>query len=134
MERQLDEMKLEIKKSSIKVVNEVSNDLIEIYSNNTNKVTDFMNLFWQQQMKLFSLTPKRLQFHPMIIRFFLSLAANSSSCYEELRKSGILKLPSQRTLRDYRNYVKPKPGFNKQVVLELKKMTSHYIFNIMLYY
>ena len=50
-------MKLELKKSSIEVENELSNDLIEIYSNNTNKVTDFMNLFWQQQMKLFSSNP-----------------------------------------------------------------------------
>ena len=44
-----------------------------------------------------------------------------------MRNSGILKLPSQRTLRDYRNYVKPKPGFNNKVVVELKNsMTCDY--------
>ena len=128
LEKQLEEMKLELEKSSIVVDNELSDDFIKIYSNNPNEVTDFMNLFWQQQMKVFSSNPKGLRFHPMIIRFCLSLAAKSSSCYEELRNSGILKLPSQRTLRDYRNYVKPKPGFNNQVILELKKMTSDYTY------
>ena len=52
----------------------------------------------------------------MIIRFCLSLAAKSSSCYEELRNSGLLVLPSQRTLRDYRNFVKRKPGYNKDKI------------------
>ena len=89
LEKQLEEMKLELEKSSI-VVDELSDDFIKIYSNNPNEVTDFMNLFWQQQMKLFSSNPKGLRFHPMIIRFCLSLAAKSSSCYEELRNSGIL--------------------------------------------
>ena len=66
------------------------------------------------------------RFHPMIIRFCLSLAAKSSSCYEELRNSGLLVLPSQRTLRDYRNFVKPKPGYNKDVITELVELTKSY--------
>ena len=62
----------------------------------------------------------------MIIRFCLSLAAKSSSCNEELRNSGILILPSQRTLRDYRNYIKPHVGFNGKVIEELKEQTESY--------
>ncbi len=61
----------------------------------------------------------------MIIRFCLSLAAKSASAYEELRNSGVLRLPSRRTLRDYRNAIKPKVGFNPAVVEELSKTTSH---------
>ncbi|CAK8698067.1 unnamed protein product [Clavelina lepadiformis] len=34
-------------------------------------------------------------------RFCLSLAAKSKNAYEELRQSGILRLPSSRTLNDY---------------------------------
>ena len=55
--RQLEEMKLELAKSSIEVDDESRNDLIETYSNNPCEVIDFMNLFWQQQMELFSSNP-----------------------------------------------------------------------------
>ena len=126
-QRKIDDMTIELKKSSFSVDHELSGDLIQIFSNaDRSNVTDFMNLFWQQQQKLFSSSAKGVRFHPMIIRFCLSLAAKSASCYEELRNSGILKLPSQRTLRDYRNFVKPKPGFNKLVIDELVGLTKSY--------
>ena len=62
----------------------------------------------------------------MIIRFCLSLAAKSPSCYEELRNSRVLILPSQRTLRDYRNFIKQKTGFNEGVILDLINKTESY--------
>ena len=37
----------------------------------------------------------------------------------------MLKLPSKRTLRDYRNVVKPKQGFNKQIIEELTSITKN---------
>ena len=85
-----------------------------------------MNLFWQLQQKLFSCSAKGVRFHPMIITFCLSLAAKSASSYEEIRNSDTLKLPSQRALRGYRNFVKPKPGFNKLVIDELVGLTKSY--------
>ena len=36
-----------------------------------------------------------------------------------------MKLPDMRTLRDYRNYVKPKAGFNPGVIDELIDQASH---------
>ena len=117
LQRKIDDMATEFKKQSFSVDHELNGNLIQIFSNtDRSNVTDFMNLFWQQQQKLFSSSAKGVRFHPMIIRFYLSLAAKSSSSYEELRNSGILKLPSQRSLRDYRNFVKPKSGFNKLVI------------------
>ena len=64
----------------------------------------------------------------MIIKFCLLIAAKSPSAYEALRfdikkGSGILVLPSQRTLRDYRNYICPKRGFNPEIVQELRRKT-----------
>lgn len=62
----------------------------------------------------------------MIIRFCLSLAAKSPSCYEELRNSGVLVLPSQRRLKDYRNAIKPERGFQRGVIDVLKEETNSY--------
>ena len=108
-------------------------ELIEIFSNaDRSKVTDFMNLFWLQPQKLFSSSAKSMKFHPMIIRFCLSA---KSACYEELRNSNILKLPSQRTFRNYRNFAKPKPCIKKPVTDELFGLTrSILILNAILRY
>lgn len=62
----------------------------------------------------------------MLIRYCLSLAAKSSSCYEELRNSGILVLPSQRTLQDYRNVITPSVGFKPEITDELISLTKGY--------
>lgn len=43
----------------------------------------------------------------------------SSSSYTALRSSGLLKLPSERTLCDYTNWMKAKPGFQPQVDVQL---------------
>ena len=60
----------------------------------------------------------------MIIRYCLGLAAKSPAVYEEIRynedtNSGFLILPSRRRLRDYKNYIRPQQGFNKDVIKEL---------------
>ena len=67
-----------------------------------------------------------VQFAIQIIRFCLSLAAKSPSCYDELRNSGVLVLPSQRRLKDYRNAIKPERGFQKGVIDILKEETDSY--------
>lgn len=85
-----------------------------------------MSLFWQEQKKLLSSSKTGVRYHPMLIRYCLSLAAKSPSCYEELRNSNILILPSQRTLRDYKNFIRPKRGFQDHVVEELQKLTNSY--------
>ena len=62
----------------------------------------------------------------MIIKFCLALQAKSNAAYDHLRfnekdGTGCLILPSKRTLRDYRNYISPKTGFNSELVNEIKK-------------
>ena len=48
----------------------------------------------------------------------------SPSAYRELRDSGALILPSERVLRDYKNYFKPKAGINKENVESLREKAS----------
>ena len=56
----------------------------------------------------------------MIIQFCLSLASKSAPAYDELRSNNVLTLPSCRTLRDYKNAIKPHAGFNPVIIQELK--------------
>ncbi len=60
---------------------------------------------------------KQMRWHPMMIRWCLNLKLLSSSAYHSLRTSGFIKLPSERTLRDYTNYFKSKEGFQPEVDL-----------------
>ena len=107
LEQALFEMRVELEKSRMEIENELSNDFVKILDSADTKITPFMKLFWQEQRKLFTRSTTGVHYHPMIIRFCLSLAAKSPSCYEELCNSGVLVLPSQRRLKDYRNAIKP---------------------------
>lgn len=100
-------MRVELEKSSMEIDNELSNDFVKILDSADTKITQFMKLFWQEQRKLFTRSTTGVRYHPLIIRFCLSLAAKSPSCYEELCNCGVLVLPSQRRLKDYRNAIKP---------------------------
>ena len=127
LERELNEMRAELAKTNIEVDHELSTDFCKITNSaDDSEITPFMKLFWEQQRKLFSSSATGVRFHPMIIRFCLSLAAKSPSCYEELRNSKVLVLPSQRRLKDYRNAIRPQQGFNDEVEEELKNLTSTY--------
>ena len=74
---------------------------------------------------MFSVSSKGARYHPMIRRFCLLVQSKSSSAYKEWRdalekkKGRVLTLPCERTLRDYKNWVRPKCYFNDDVVLEL---------------
>ena len=86
-----------------------------------------MKLFWGEQQKYIQASsPSSMRYHPMVIKFCLNLAAKSSSAYSDLRYgnktgNGILVLPSIRTLRDYKNYIKLTRGFNPAIVIDLVK-------------
>ncbi|XP_077869908.1 uncharacterized protein LOC144362652 [Saccoglossus kowalevskii] len=80
----------------------------------------FQHLFWEEQLRHARCSDSRqMRWHPTIIRWCLFLKFKSSSAYEALRSSGFVKLPSQRTLTDYSNYIKPKPEISQPVLKEL---------------
>ena len=51
----------------------------------------------------------------------MNLKLLSSSAYHCLRTSGFVKLPSERTLRDYTHLFKEKTGFQGEVDAMLRK-------------
>ena len=62
-----------------------------------------MKLFWDEQQKYLRTSKTGRRYHPMIIKYCLNLAAKSTAAYSELRydsatSSGVLVLPSLRTL------------------------------------
>ena len=92
---------------------------------NQSRFTPFVIFFWEQQKAAFKKNPKFVRYHPMIVFFWISLASKSPSAYDEIRDSNILVLPSRRTLRDHRNVIRPKVGFNPDVINELKNVTKN---------
>ena len=121
-----------IEKSAVPATESLDKDLKSIMSNaDPSKVSTFLKFFWDEQMKYLQSSSKSVRYHPSIIRYCLSLAAKSSSAYEDLRfnektGTGFLILPSQRRLRDYRNYIRPKRGFNNEIIDELIKKTADF--------
>ena len=118
-------MKQEIENKYVPSDKEISENISKIMAKNLDQTTPFMKLFWDQQQKFFSSQKKVLCYHPMRIRFSLSLAAKSASAYDELRNSICFILPSRKILRDYKNITRPKAGFNKTVIDKLIIKARH---------
>ena len=126
-------MNSELKQKSLEVDSELNSELVDIFKGIApDKVPPFMKLFWEEQQKYIRASKSSsIRYHPAIIKFCLSIAAKSPAAYNQLRfdekaGSGVLVLPSHRTLRDYRNYIKPKQGFNTAVIEDLFQKTKHF--------
>ena len=126
LEEKLAHLRQEIKSSSISVDSNLNNDLVSIMSDaDPSKVSPFMKFFWEEQQKYLKSSSTGVRYHPMIIRYCLSLASKSASAYDDIRYdektgTGFLILPSRRRLRDYKNYIRPERGFNENIIDELK--------------
>ena len=77
----------------------------------------FSRLLWEDQLKAASAKDARqMRWHPLMIKWCLNLKLLSGSAYHALRTSGFVKLPSERTLRDYIHYFSNEPGFQQEVL------------------
>ena len=115
-------------KEGICVDNDLHSDLTEIIGDQTNEVRKafspgtFARLFWEQQIEALKCTDSRqVRWHPMIIKWCLSIKLRSSSSYNALSNSGVLVLPFDRTLRDYTHFVKAQAGFSPEVDKQLQR-------------
>ena len=125
-------MRQQFQSKGIQVDDEMQNGLvkfIKMYEKDATKDKDdesFQAIFWKQQLQVLSLKNKcQIRWHPLIIRWALYLHHRSSGAYETLRRSGVIALPTSRTLRDYRHLTSSSsPGFSavaNEQLLELIK-------------
>ncbi len=63
-----------------------------------------------------------MRWHPFSIRFALNLKYLSTSAYKVMRQSGIINLPSERTLCDYTHWYTPHSGIQIEFIEEFQRM------------
>ena len=97
----------------------LSEDLVNIIKVHTDTVKSenashsFRHIFWDQQLQAASRDPRGMRWHLLMIRRCIYLPHKSSGAYDLLRRSGIVSLPSTRTLQDYTHYISPQARFYK---------------------
>lgn len=108
-----------VEKRSTVVDDELHQDLVSIMEDNQGHVNEqyppdsFQQVFWKQQRRANNLKKQSsMRWDPLMIRWCLYLRSLSGSAYELLRSSGVVSLPSQRTLRDYTYYTAATTGFS----------------------
>ena len=116
-------LKRELHNRSISINDkELNEDLVNIMKEESSRkimleAGSFKRVFWEQQEKALSLNCiKSMRWDPLMIRFCLYLRHLSSSAYSLLKESGVLTLPSERTLRDYTYYFKASSGFSGKLM------------------
>ena len=110
----------------VNVDEDLYKDLEDIMNERTEEIRNnylpnsFHRLFWEQQLEAMKLKDARqVRWHPMMIKWCLSLKLLSPCAYHTLRSSNLLVLPSERTLRDYTHFIKAKTGFQAEVDRQL---------------
>ena len=103
-------------------------DLLSIMHEKTDEIEkaypkgSFRRLFWEEQFRAAcAKDPRQVRWHPLIIRWCLNLKLLSSAAYHATRTAGFIKLPSERTLRDYTHYFRSQTGFQQEVNQQLQK-------------
>jgi len=131
-EKQVNKLRLKIKEFSERHGESVDPDLhsglLSVMRDSADFITKtfpegtFARLFWEEQVKAASVKDNRqFRWHALTIKFCLNIKLISSAAYHTLRTSGFIKLPSERTLRDYMHHFKSPPGFHPDLNEQLKK-------------
>lgn len=131
-EKQVEKLKAKIQQLTQQQGDDVDTnlnaDLLGIMNENHEQIKQaypegsFARLFWEQQLKAASVKDARqVRWHPLMIKWCLNLKLISSAAYHSVRSSGFLRLPSERTLRDYTHYFKSQAGFQPDLNQQLHK-------------
>ena len=80
---------------------------------------------WEQQKKA-ALSRKGMRWHPLMIRWCVSIYLKSPSTYRHLRDTGFMILPDRTTLNKYFNFTEGRSGFNPEIVKLLVDQIKNY--------
>ena len=84
LKEKFDELQSEIKKLPMEASAELGDDMVTIMSDvDQSKISPFMKFSWEEQHKYLKSPSTGIRYHPMIVRYCLSLAAKSSATYDE---------------------------------------------------
>lgn len=118
-----------ISKDGISLHEDDATDMSTVFSEVNSIVTKSFppntpqRIFWEHQMTYNQLKDKRqMRWHPLVLRFALNLKYMSTSAYRAVRQSGIINLPSERTLSDYTHWVSAHSGVQIEFIEHFKHM------------
>ena len=137
--KELDRLKArincQIESGGVSIDEPVHNDFVSIMKKHSDKVLQehgedsFLGIFWSQQLKSASVSSsKGRRWHPLVVKWCLYLQHLSGKAYETIRNSGIINLPSSRTLRDYKHLEITKIGFSNEAdrqLLDILQQKDH---------
>ena len=111
-------------KESIKVSNDQRELLCNSITSNSNSFEENspMWLLWQQQKQQVSKSSKTMRWHPLIIRWCLSIHQTSLAAYKHIasKNNKFIALPHINTLKKYTNYfTNPMSGFNPDILEQI---------------
>ena len=75
----------------------------------------FLEVLLRDQATAINTEAKQMRWHPLVIRWCLHIYIKSHKLYDDLRNSGGLKLPSGRTLSDYKNFCSLESGWQTRI-------------------
>ena len=84
-------------------------------------------LLQQQKKQLTFRNSKSMKWHPVMLRWCISIFLKSPGPYEHLRNSKFLVLPHKNTLKKYTNFTEPLCGINTDVLKHLLEEIKEYI-------
>ena len=90
----------------------------------TGDVSDqFFEILLKDQAKAMSMPSRQMCWHPLVIKWCLRMYNKSHQSYNDMRNSKVLRLPSGRTLNDYRNFNYPSSGWQMS---HIEAMSNHF--------
>lgn len=125
LDYQQQRMQFLLKKEGVNLAEDISSDLQEMLR--SGNLSPGQSMFLQQQVKA---SQKKnmcgMRWHPSLIRIALSIYLNSRSTYEMIRDSGVIKLPSSRTLFDYSHADVVKEGIDDVILKDLSEKVGKF--------